>query len=524
MDARGTAAPAIDIDRITAASDHAIHDLVRYLAAPRHRPQLMQLLADSPAWLIAKSRRLGGDQSVLEDVQIAIDSFHDPLATADVINLLRLYAVRGAVQQRATQREGGGLDRLVASGRLTDALDAALVLAEPTERFGALKIIWASLTCLPGSSAEAHANILLHAGDAANEMPNEFLTGQDRANALSWLIDEFLALGENDAAHETLKRMSRTIGDREDAVVRVLVGDARAGRLDAALTLIPGIYNVWQDSKARTALARELWLARRYDDALKLSGEVGAFVRTRVLAAIIEVFDTRDVSTRQPLLDDALATGRAIPPIPDTETENPWDLKCAGLRSLANALASIGDFARARIAADEIPHIVDSALTWSDVAATARRAGNHALARELLNAAKAAAEHLRNRDIHAKLALALAAELSTPLDVRFSLTDVLQALIGEGRSTMALDLIESSVSGDRDQLINRALQATTWSEPERRRLTQIAASNGAFKSLNVGTAVEHPTPEPRVQSAVDVTRRLAALESQHRDARERPAQ
>ena len=443
------------VERIASASEHAIHDLVEYLTDRRHRPQLMRLLTDSPAWLIAKSRRLGGDQSLLRDVSLAIASFTDPLAPQDVLDLLRLYAVLGVIQQRASERRGGAIDGIA----------GALVLADPGERFAALQRVWMSLV-QPSGAGERHASLLLAARDAAATMPSDWFNGQARANALDWIVDELLSLGEHAAAHDTLALMSRTIGDREDAVVRVLLSDVASGHLDAALGLLPQIHNVWQARKAHMALAGALWRARRHDDALTMASAARRpFIRTSVLTALIETFSAQDIRTRTALLDEAVESGRTIESHrAETDLDRDWDMKAAALRSLAHALASSGQFERAKSAADEIPYAFDCALTLTEIAGIARRAAADRWAQTLLASAKSLTSQTRDPSSRAKLELVIAAELSNPLELTFRPVDVIRALVNEGRPEVALAIAESTTGENRAEMIHAARHPAMPSE------------------------------------------------------------
>ena len=432
---------------MASASEHAIRDLVAYLTDRRHRPQLMRLLADSPAWLMAKRRRLGGDQSLLRDVSLAIASFADPLEPQDVLDLLRLYAVLSVIQQRATERRQHAIDGVA----------GALVLADPGERFGALQRAWMSLV-QPSGAEERHASLLLAARDAADNMPSDWFNGQARANALSWIVDELLSLGEHAAAHDTLALMSRTIGDREDAVVRVLLSDVASGHLDAALKLLPEIHNVWQDRKAQMALAGALWRAHRHDDALKMASDARSpFIRTSVYTALIEKFGAQDIRTRTALLDEALESGRTIQSHrAETELDRDWDMKAAALRSLAHALASVGEFDRAKSAADEIPYAFDAGLTLTEIAGIARRAAADQWAQDLMAAAKSITSQTRDPSSRAKLELVIAAQLSNPLELTFRPVDVIRALVNEGRPEIALAIAESTTGENRAEMIQAA--------------------------------------------------------------------
>ena len=120
--------------------------LSKHLNAAGREQELDNLLTASPKWMNEKFKVFSSDLPYIEDLELAINRFSDPLESAQLLALTKLYTASLVVHQRANIYQDTDLKTLVWLGRKTEeALSYARLRATPEQKLTSLLIIYNAL-------------------------------------------------------------------------------------------------------------------------------------------------------------------------------------------------------------------------------------------------------------------------------------------------------------------------------------------------------------------------------------------
>jgi hypothetical protein len=129
---------SIDWNRL---DSYAYDHLAYHMMGCDRKDELCALLTNSPKWMETKFIYCNGDTSYASDLELAINSFSDPLTVPQLLVLIQLYTVRQVLYQRVERYDDIDLRTLVWLGRETEALNHARLRSSNQERFISLYIL-----------------------------------------------------------------------------------------------------------------------------------------------------------------------------------------------------------------------------------------------------------------------------------------------------------------------------------------------------------------------------------------------
>ncbi|MBX3081676.1 MAG: DUF4062 domain-containing protein [Anaerolineae bacterium] len=352
----------------------APHDgyLYTHLAYHLHevgwKEELYQLLTDSPAWMEAKYLACVGDRAYVDDLELAISDFHDPLTADQVLMLTKLCTARQVVNARVSSYKDIDLKTLVWMGRTQEA--------------------------------ETHARLRQDAKERVEGVMAIYRAQRERKAADIRLLDQALYY-------------ARTIEDassRADALRDIAAALAQAGSIDKALTTARTIENVYSRADALRAIAAALATAGQpaqatFDKALTTARTIEyAYSRTHALRDIAAALANAG-QPAQATFDEALTTARTI------ENADYSGYRAALLREIAVALANAGYTDKALTTARTIEDVSARAAALRAIAAALATARQPAQA--TFDEALATARTIENADYRASVLRDIATDLAT---------------------------------------------------------------------------------------------------------------
>jgi tetratricopeptide (TPR) repeat protein len=221
---------------------HGLRHLASYLDAADQRDRLVRLLLADREWMDRKFAALEDDGPYLEDIQIALRHFADPLPASDLLVVAQLFAARRAVRLRGESSAAEDLVVLTLEGRLAAALARARLRAEPEDRCGNLLAIHRVLR----RQGRIDLDLLNEIRDRAFAVA----VHRERAYAFAALGEEMALSGLSDPARAAFDKAQEALVAIEPArleriwVLQVLAGtQARAGFFPAALAVLRSIHD-----------------------------------------------------------------------------------------------------------------------------------------------------------------------------------------------------------------------------------------------------------------------------------------
>ncbi|MEH2062394.1 MAG: AAA family ATPase [Nostoc sp.] len=192
--------------------------LPKHLDAAGREEEFYSLLTASKQWMETKFRVFSSDTPYVDDLELAIDKFVDPLEPNELLTLVKLYTARLVVYQRASSYENTDLKTLVWLGRETETLSHAYLRADAEQKLDALLIIHNAL--------------------------------QEKGQFNPTFLDEVL-----DKAKEVAQNEIEEASHLTDLLRNLTIALVQAERLDEAEELLPKIKN---DTFEKVELLREL--------------------------------------------------------------------------------------------------------------------------------------------------------------------------------------------------------------------------------------------------------------------------
>ncbi|MEH2453984.1 hypothetical protein [Nostoc sp.] len=172
----------IDLKNI---DQYGLLHLPKHLDAAGRKEELYTLLTASPDWMNRKRDLYKSDRPYINDLELAINQFKDPVPPDQLLTLIKLNAARQVVQQRANAYQDTDLKTLIWLGRKTEeALSYARLRTNPEQKLNALLVIYNALQDSKGSNStvlDEASNVLKEATEVAqneiedNSWPTESL-------------------------------------------------------------------------------------------------------------------------------------------------------------------------------------------------------------------------------------------------------------------------------------------------------------------------------------------------------------
>jgi tetratricopeptide (TPR) repeat protein len=129
----------VDLHRL---DSYAYQHLGNHLMDGDRKDDLCKLLTASPQWMEAKFIHFNDDAFYAADLNLAINSFSDPLTANQLLTLIQLHTARQVIVQRVNRYDNNDLQTLVWLGREAEALNLARLRTSTQKRFWGLFLLY----------------------------------------------------------------------------------------------------------------------------------------------------------------------------------------------------------------------------------------------------------------------------------------------------------------------------------------------------------------------------------------------
>ncbi len=123
------------------ADRYGLLNLPKHLDAAGRKEEIYMLLTSSRDWMQTKFEFFSSDAVYVDDLELAINKFTDPLKPDELLTLVKLYAARQVVHQRASRYQDIDLKTLVFLGRYAEAFGYACQRTNAHEKLASLLIV-----------------------------------------------------------------------------------------------------------------------------------------------------------------------------------------------------------------------------------------------------------------------------------------------------------------------------------------------------------------------------------------------
>jgi tetratricopeptide (TPR) repeat protein len=216
------------------------HYLAYHLREVDRKDELYTLLTGSPEWMEAKFIACAGDASYVADLDLAINTFSDPVSTSQLLILAQLNTARQVVFSRTTSCTNADLQTLVWLDRVSEALSFARLRFNATERFEGIRIIFHNLS----EKGEPNQFLLDELRQTACLIPSD---SPDKLNALCDLGEQLATVGLNDEAKELFEKVKSGItslpekSDQSSIQTTLTIAAAHSGYLSFSEQIVRDI-------------------------------------------------------------------------------------------------------------------------------------------------------------------------------------------------------------------------------------------------------------------------------------------
>jgi hypothetical protein len=282
---------------------YAYNHLAYHLLESERKDELYALLTTSPTWMEAKFINCNGDASYAVDLELAINSFSDPLKSPQLLVLIQLHTARQVVYQRIHRYDDIDLRTLVWLGRETEALNHARFRSTAQKKFVSLFILYKLLV----HRGQPNPSLLRELQETAQSIEE----GKWRVCSLGMVACTFAEAGlktEAEVLFAEAKQIALEIENESQqswALKELVIPFAHAGNLTEAEEIARSIkdskWQIWslatlgtsltqagQQEKARAIFAEAIKQA----SALKDANEQ-AWLLKEIAVALIEAADLK---------------------------------------------------------------------------------------------------------------------------------------------------------------------------------------------------------------------------------------
>lgn len=218
----------------TVSDDGYLYENLAYhLLGAGEKEELIRLLTGSPEWMEKKYTTCGSDASYFGDLELAINTFSDPISMNDLLSLIQLTTAKQLVYARTSNYTDVDLQTLVWLGHTLEALSSAQLRFSPLEQFCGLVIIYRNLS----EKGEPNQYLLSEMQRTAQQIHADSTKG-------AWALCEFAeilsAAGMEEDATQAIERVQTAVNgfqegnDKSSIYAKLAVVQARIGKLSLA--------------------------------------------------------------------------------------------------------------------------------------------------------------------------------------------------------------------------------------------------------------------------------------------------
>jgi tetratricopeptide (TPR) repeat protein len=324
--------------------------LAIHLLGGKRRKELGELLTASPKWIEAKSAD-GEGPSYIDDVELAIHEFSDPLTPPQLVELVQLYVAREVSLRQAYSYSANDLRTLVWLGRTGEAVLWARSRSQPPSRFYSLLTIYDALA----DKGPPDPELLTLAQEAVDKIEDPDVKLRAFIELAAARIDAGPVGQLSSLVSEAAALASQARDDWWSGIVALAVQLASKGYQAEANLCFEEVRHVgeaqepWtagQHVEALSMLSKALSRTHRFADAERTAREIRAAPsRTNALATLaVEMFSADRRTEAQSILEEVRES---------VVTASP-DWKPNGQLLLANALAQMACPEEASLAYDKV--------------------------------------------------------------------------------------------------------------------------------------------------------------------------
>ena len=322
--------------------------LTKHLNDAQREPELYELLTASPNWMKKKFSAFSSDLPYIEDLELAMNKFQDPLEPEQLLTLIKLYTARLVVQQRANAYQDTDLKTLIWLGRKTEeALSYARLRTTSEQKLTSLMVIANALL----DTKQSNSNVL----DEATKVAKDKI--EDNSWSSQSLRDLVIALIEAKRlieAEEISKKIRNDSFEKVEVLGEVAIALGKTGEIEKANHLINEAEDITEKIESSYFKVKALlYLATAFGKTEEIEKANHLF---REAEDLIEKTDWSNAFEESPIIDPNsfkveklldLATS-----LVHTGHEEKAHLVFGKVRELANAIEDKNDYQRVKILLD----------------------------------------------------------------------------------------------------------------------------------------------------------------------------
>lgn len=223
--------------------------LTHHLKESGRKDELYALLTASPDWMDAKFMTCTGDAAYVADLNLAMDSFCDPLKPNQLLSLIRLHVARRVVHQRANRYYSDSYSpALIWLGREAEVLSYAHLCSDASRRYACLANTYKTLR------EKGQVNLILL--DEVLEAAQSIKDSQHCIGSLAVVAVELTQAGDKDKASVAFTEARN--------VARQM--DSSQHKARALMVLAQYLYQAGHKEEAIAVFADARETARKIDD------------------------------------------------------------------------------------------------------------------------------------------------------------------------------------------------------------------------------------------------------------------
>ncbi|MEA5593459.1 ATP-binding protein [Rivularia sp. UHCC 0363] len=356
-----------EVDLIKVDKYGLLH-LPKHLDTAGREEEFYTLLTGSPKWMESKFQFFSRDTEYVDDLELAINKFSDPLESNQLLTLIKLYTARQVVHQRSSNYEDIDLKTLVLLGRETEALAYARLRKNFNRRFTALMAIFNAL-----EEKSQYSSTVLDVSDVLNEAKEVAKLIDKVSLEVKTLLDFATALlkASNFTEAEKLADEIKNTFVKIKVLQKLAVALAQAGNTQKTIAvfekvkeLIDTIEENWAKAEALRELAAALSMVgyaqeanKFFSKAKKVSDAItdNLLKTDKLIDLALALVQAKKVNEASLIFNEAEKLARTI---------QTWE-QIKVLPKLAIALSQVGFVKQAEEVFIEVKNIVQKEQNWT---------------------------------------------------------------------------------------------------------------------------------------------------------------
>src|SRR5215211_1912850 len=300
--------------------NYGLRYLAYHLWRADRKQELYMLLTGSPDWMKHKFAIFADDTHYVDDLELAISDFSDPLTSDEVSTLVKLHTARGVVVERGFGYMDAALHALVWLGRDEEALARARLWNDPQDRLKRLLTVHNALQ----ERGKSNPSVLSEMQQIASSIKGL----ESWAEVLGNVADALAQAGYDERANALFDEALKAAQAIEDKSLRTthLIDMAQASAeaeqdewanvlFDEGLKAAQAIEDKYLRTNTLESAAKALAQSGRFDEALEAAQaiEEDSVSWAEVLASLAEALAQAGHDERaNALLDETLEKAQAI--------------------------------------------------------------------------------------------------------------------------------------------------------------------------------------------------------------------